>query len=31
MISEYAAQQGLVPRALSVDEMFAEVTRALCR
>jgi 4,5-dihydroxyphthalate decarboxylase len=29
MISEYTAQQGLVPRALAVDEMFDDVTRAL--
>jgi 4,5-dihydroxyphthalate decarboxylase len=29
LISEYTAQQGLIPRAFSVDEMFDDVTRAL--
>jgi 4,5-dihydroxyphthalate decarboxylase len=29
MISEYTAQQGLVPRDLAVDEMFDDVTLAL--
>jgi 4,5-dihydroxyphthalate decarboxylase len=29
MISEYAAQQGLIPRAFAVDELFDDVTRAL--
>jgi 4,5-dihydroxyphthalate decarboxylase len=29
LISDYAAQQGLIPRAFSVDEMFDDVTRAL--
>jgi len=28
-ISEYAAQQGLIPRAFAVDELFDDVTRAL--
>jgi 4,5-dihydroxyphthalate decarboxylase len=29
LISEYTAQQGLIPRAISVHEMFDDVTRAL--
>jgi 4,5-dihydroxyphthalate decarboxylase len=29
LISEYTAQQGLIPRAFSVDELFDDVTRAL--
>jgi 4,5-dihydroxyphthalate decarboxylase len=29
MISEYAAQQGLIPRAFAVDEMFDDLTRTL--
>jgi 4,5-dihydroxyphthalate decarboxylase len=29
MISEYAAQQGLIPRAFTVDEMFDDLTRTL--
>jgi 4,5-dihydroxyphthalate decarboxylase len=29
LISDYAAQQGLIPRAFSVDELFDDVTRAL--
>jgi 4,5-dihydroxyphthalate decarboxylase len=29
MISEYAAQQSLIPRAYAVDEMFDELTRTL--
>jgi 4,5-dihydroxyphthalate decarboxylase len=29
LISEYAAQQGLIPRAFTVDELFDDVTRAL--
>jgi 4,5-dihydroxyphthalate decarboxylase len=29
LISEYCAQQGLIPRAYTVDEMFDDVTRAL--
>jgi 4,5-dihydroxyphthalate decarboxylase len=29
MISEYAAQQGLLPRAYAVDEMFDDLTRRL--
>jgi 4,5-dihydroxyphthalate decarboxylase len=29
LIGEYTAQQGLIPRAFSVDEMFDDVTRAL--
>jgi 4,5-dihydroxyphthalate decarboxylase len=29
MISEYAAQQGLIPRAFAVDEMFDDLTRRL--
>jgi 4,5-dihydroxyphthalate decarboxylase len=29
MISEYAAQQALIPRAFAVDELFDDVTRAL--
>jgi 4,5-dihydroxyphthalate decarboxylase len=29
MISRYTAQQGLIPRAFEVDELFDEVTRAL--
>jgi 4,5-dihydroxyphthalate decarboxylase len=29
MISEFAAQQGLVPRAFSVDELFDDLTRSL--
>jgi 4,5-dihydroxyphthalate decarboxylase len=29
LISEYCAQQGLIPRAYAVDEMFDDVTRAL--
>jgi 4,5-dihydroxyphthalate decarboxylase len=29
LISEYAAQQGLIPRAFSFDELFDDVTRAL--
>jgi 4,5-dihydroxyphthalate decarboxylase len=28
-ITEYAAQQGLIPREFSVDELFDDVTRAL--
>jgi 4,5-dihydroxyphthalate decarboxylase len=29
MISEYAAQQGLIPRAFTVDELFDDLTRTL--
>jgi 4,5-dihydroxyphthalate decarboxylase len=29
LISEYTAQQGLIPRAFTVDELFDDVTRAL--
>src|ERR1700761_2360390 len=29
LISEYTAQQGLIPRAFSADELFDDVTRAL--
>jgi 4,5-dihydroxyphthalate decarboxylase len=29
MISHYAAQQGLIPRAFAVDEMFDDLTRTL--
>ncbi len=29
MIIDYTAQQGLIPRAFTVDEMFDDVTRAL--
>jgi len=29
MISRYTAQQGLIPRALAIDELFDDVTRAL--
>jgi 4,5-dihydroxyphthalate decarboxylase len=29
LISDYTAQQGLIPRAFSADEMFDDVTRAL--
>ena len=29
LISQYTAQQGLIPRAFSVDELFDDVTRAL--
>jgi 4,5-dihydroxyphthalate decarboxylase len=29
MISEYAAQQGLIPRAFAVDELFDDLTRTL--
>jgi 4,5-dihydroxyphthalate decarboxylase len=29
MISQYTAQQGLIPRAFTVDELFDDVTRAL--
>ena len=29
MISDYAAQQGLIPRAFAVDEMFDDLTRTL--
>ena len=29
LITHYAAQQGLIPRALAVDELFDDVTRAL--
>jgi 4,5-dihydroxyphthalate decarboxylase len=29
MIIDYTAQQGLIPRALAVDELFDDVTRAL--
>ena len=31
LISEYTAQQGLIPRAFAVDELFDDVTRALDR
>jgi 4,5-dihydroxyphthalate decarboxylase len=29
LITDYAAQQKLIPRAFSVDELFDDVTRAL--
>jgi 4,5-dihydroxyphthalate decarboxylase len=29
LISEYTAQQGLIPRAFAADELFDDVTRAL--
>jgi 4,5-dihydroxyphthalate decarboxylase len=29
MISEYAAQQGLIPRAFAIDELFDDLTRTL--
>jgi 4,5-dihydroxyphthalate decarboxylase len=29
MIIDYTAQQGLIPRAFTVDELFDDVTRAL--
>jgi 4,5-dihydroxyphthalate decarboxylase len=29
MIVDYTAQQGLIPRAFEVDELFDDVTRAL--
>jgi 4,5-dihydroxyphthalate decarboxylase len=29
MISQYAAQQGLIPRAYAADEMFDDLTRTL--
>jgi 4,5-dihydroxyphthalate decarboxylase len=29
LISEYCAQQGLIPRSFTVDEMFDDVTRTL--
>ena len=29
MISHYAAQQGLIPRAFAVDELFDDLTRSL--
>jgi len=31
MIIDYTAQQGLIPRAFKVDELFDHVTRALCQ
>jgi 4,5-dihydroxyphthalate decarboxylase len=30
MIIDFTAQQGLIPRAFAVDELFDDVTRALC-
>ena len=30
LIIRYAAEQGLIPRAFAVDELFDDVTRALC-
>jgi 4,5-dihydroxyphthalate decarboxylase len=29
MIIQYSAQQGLIPRAFAVDDLFDDVTRAL--
>jgi 4,5-dihydroxyphthalate decarboxylase len=29
MISQYAAQQGLIPRAYAADELFDDLTRTL--
>jgi 4,5-dihydroxyphthalate decarboxylase len=29
LITQYTAQQGLIPRAYAVDELFDDVTRAL--
>ena len=29
LIIQYAAQQGLIPRAFAVDELFDDVTRSL--
>jgi 4,5-dihydroxyphthalate decarboxylase len=29
LITDYSAQQGLIPRRFSVDELFDDVTRAL--
>jgi len=29
LITQYSAQQGLIPRAYAVDELFDDVTRAL--
>ena len=31
LIRQYTAQQGLIPRAFSVDELFDDVTRALSK
>jgi len=31
LITRYSAQQGLIPRAFKVDELFDDVTRALCQ